>query len=314
MKPTPGSRMLGGLWGSLAGDALGVPVEFQDRAARAADPVTGMRGHGTHRQPPGTWSDDGALLLCSAASLVERGFDTDDMGNRFLQWHDRGLWAARGTVFDIGIATRQALGRIRQGVPVEQAGGRDESSNGNGSLMRMLPVALASLEGGTMELQDRIHRASAITHGHLRSQMACHYLGLLVRALMEDWSRTEAVGVASAEFAGIYEKSREMAAFARLLGGGLAALPEREIHSGGYVIDTLEAAVWCLLTTHDFAGCVLKAVNLGGDTDTTGCVAGGLAGVLYGEVGIPTKWREALPRQSDLAGLFEGFLKVHHHA
>ena len=302
--PDLNSRKRGGLWGALTGDALGVPVEFQDRAARMADPVTGMRGYGTHRQPAGTWSDDGALLLCSVESLVECGFDPEDMGRRFVRWQDQGLWTAHGEVFDIGIATSQALRRIRQGSPAGEAGGRDEFSNGNGSLMRILPVVLASLEGTTEALRDRIHRASAITHGHLRSQMACVYFGLLVRALMEGWSREEAVKAAAGDFVGIYERSAEMPAFGRILDADFAALPGMAIHSGGYVMDTLEAAVWCLLTTEDFASCVLKAVNLGADTDTTGCVAGALAGVFHGENSLPAEWRGALPRQDELARLF----------
>ena len=305
--PDTRSRILGGLWGSLVGDALGVPVEFQDRAARTTDPVTGMRAYGTHRQPAGTWSDDGALLLCSAESLVEHGFDTDDMGRRFLRWHDDGHWTAHGNVFDIGIATRQALMRIRQGVIAEQAGGQDEFSNGNGSLMRILPVALIALNGDMEGLRTRIHRASAITHGHLRSQMACVYFGFLVRALMKGRSQAEAVKAACSEFTAEYAKCPEMPAFQRILDRGFGTLPPSEIYSDGYVMHTLEAAVWCLLTTDDFSCCVLKAVNLGGDTDTTGCVAGGLAGVLYGLEHIPPEWCGALPQQTDLTGLLGRF-------
>lgn len=304
------SRMLGGLWGSLVGDALGVPVEFQNRAARVADPVTGMRAYGTHRQPAGTWSDDGALLLCSVESLVERGFNTEDMGRRFLQWHDHGLWTANGDVFDIGIATSQALRRIRQGIPVEQAGGRDQYSNGNGSLMRILPVALHALPEETGVFRDRLHRASAITHGHSRSQMACVFFGLMVRSLMDGCSAAMAHRSVAIEFGRLYEESPELELFRKVLMPNLAEVPEIEVNSGGYVIETLHASVWCLLTTGSYAECVLQAVNLGSDTDTTGCVAGGLAGLLYGEDAIPEEWREALPRQEDLAGLFDCFVHL----
>ena len=129
------NRILGGLYGSLVGDALGVPVEFASRSAREVDPVTGMREFGTHNQPAGTWSDDGALLLCSVDSQVEKGFDTQDMGERFVRWQDESLWTARGRVFDIGNATWDALSNIAQGMPAEEAGGTTERSNGNGSLM-----------------------------------------------------------------------------------------------------------------------------------------------------------------------------------
>jgi ADP-ribosylglycohydrolase len=269
-----------------------------------------MRAYGTHRQPAGTWSDDGARLLCSVESLVEKGFDTGDMGRRFLKWHAHGHWTAHGDVFDIGVATSQALRRIRRGVPAEEAGGTDDYSNGNGSLMRILPVVLQELCAGTDRFWDRIHRASAVTHGHLRSQMSCVFFGFMVRAVMEGWGKNEALKMACGEFAGIYEKSAEMPSFQRLMQDDFARQPDSEINSGGYVIDTLEAAICCLLTTDDFAACVLKAVNLGGDTDTTACVAGGLAGVLYGEAGIPEEWRAVLPRQGDLRELFDCFLQI----
>ncbi|MES2705634.1 MAG: ADP-ribosylglycohydrolase family protein [Verrucomicrobiota bacterium] len=308
--PDQKSRLLGGLWGSLTGDALGVPVEFQNRAARVADPVTGMRGYGTHHQPPGTWSDDGALLLCSVESLVERGFDTADMAARFVRWERDGLWTANGDVFDIGIATSEALRRVRQGVPAEEAGGKDEYSNGNGSLMRILPVVLASLKQPDSVFQDRIQRASKITHGHPRSQLACVFFGLLVRAMMEGWMKEEAVKTAAGEFSAMCGSNLELPAFGRVLRPDFRELREAEINSGGYVIDTLEAAVWCLLTTGGFAECVLQAVNLGGDTDTTGCVAGGLAGVCYGEEAIAEEWLAALPRGGELMGLFDAFRQV----
>jgi ADP-ribosylglycohydrolase len=302
-------RVLGGLYGSLIGDALGVPVEFAPRSIRTADPVIGMRSNGTHGQPAGAWSDDGALLLCCAESLVEKGFDTQDMGERFVRWYERGLWTAHGTIFDIGITTSRALDRISRGTPAEQAGGRDQYSNGNGSLMRILPVALGSLDQSIAVFQDRIERASAVTHGHLRSQIACVFHGLMVRSLMDGVTPTEALNEARSRFSIIYQDSPELSVFRDLMNEDLASVPAAEIHSGGYVMETLTASIWCLLTTKSFSECVLKAVNLGDDTDTTGCVAGGLAGVLYGIKNIPTEWMNTLPRQSGLSDLFNRFIK-----
>lgn len=307
---TLSSRILGGLYGSLVGDALGVPVEFAPREMRRRDPVTGMRAYGTHHQPAGTWSDDGALLLCSVESLTEKMFDTQDMGERFVRWSDLGHWAAHGLVFDIGVATRQALDRISMGTPAEEAGGRDLYSNGNGSLMRILPVALASLESSVTEFVDRIQRASAITHGHPRSQMACVFHGLIVRELMAGHAPPQALTLARRCFRNLYEHSSELSTFRDLLEADLASWPESEVCSGGYVMETLTASLWCLLTTRNFSECVLKAVNLGSDTDTTGCVAGGLAGVHYGIDAIPNEWRLALPRQGDLQQLFARFISI----
>jgi ADP-ribosyl-[dinitrogen reductase] hydrolase len=308
------NRIAGGLWGAVVGDALGVPVEFQDRATVQADPVTGVRGYGTHHQPPGTWSDDSSLLLCSTESLVHHEFDTEDMGKRFVRWYRAELWTPHGTVFDVGVATARALGRIAAGVRAEVAGGDDQSSNGNGSLMRILPVALRFASLPVAEMLDRVHRASAITHRHPRSQLACGLYALVTRELLTGASIPKAFEAAVAAFRSFYEPhprwSVELDSFHLLLDGGLGKRSEAEIESTGYVIHTLTASLWCLLTTDSFEECVLKAVNLGGDTDTTGCVAGGLAGVHYGFAAIPEKWQRSLARHEEVDSLFERFATI----
>ncbi len=308
------SRFLGGLWGALVGDALGVPVEFRTRDDIRLDPVTGMRELGTHNQPKGTWSDDGALLLCTADSLATHEFASADMGQRFLSWYNDGLWTAHGDVFDIGITTSRALDQIAQGVSAESAGGDQVSSNGNGSLMRILPVALRFANRRTNELLDKVHRVSAITHRHPRSQMACGFYALVVRDILNGASATAALKHARTTFKNYYETADVWAAqmnyFYAVLESDLPASREVHIASGGYVMETLTASLWCLLTTDNFQQCVLKAVNLGGDTDTTGCVAGGLAGVLYGLDAIPVEWRATLPRQKDLDELFRKFTRL----
>ncbi len=301
-------RILGGLYGSLIGDALGVPVEFKSRVDRVRDPVTGMRDYGTHNQPAGTWSDDGSLLLCTVESLAEKGFDSQDMGERFLNWFDQGRWSAHGRVFDIGNATRVALDRISLGTPAEQAGGHGEHDNGNGSLMRILPVPFASLECDLDSFCDRISRASAITHAHDRSKLACVLHGLFVRSLMKGESPAIAHAWATGEFRARYASHPEFPHFSAILDPNLASQREFTIQSSGYVLHTLIASIWSLLTTSSFSECVLKAVNLGDDTDTTGCVAGGLAGVLYGVDVIPDDWMKALPRQDELRTLFGLFV------
>jgi len=302
-------RIPGGLWGSLVGDALGVPVEFLSRAVVQANPVTGMRGYGTHGQPPGTWSDDSSMLLCTVESLLAHHFSLEDMAMRFVRWADQAHWTPHGSVFDIGMATRRALRRSAAGESPLTCGGRSEQDNGNGSLMRILPVCLRFADHETGQLIQRIEDASAITHGHLRSRMACVFLGLMVRELLRGSSPGEALTAAQAAFhtrCGC-RCHQEAAAFSRVLDRGLAGLAESEISSGGYVLHTLEAALWCLLTTDSFRECVLKAVNLGDDTDTTGCVAGGLAGVCYGINAIPAEWRGALARQEEAGALFARF-------
>lgn len=305
---TKTDRILGGLYGSLVGDALGVPVEFAPRSARTADPVTGMRAYGTHHQPAGTWSDDGALLLCSVESLVEKGDDLQDMSGRFVKWLDQGHWTAHGEVFDIGIATRSALGRIRSGVPAEEAGGRGPYDNGNGSLMRILPVALACAGWDDGLLSDQVQRASAITHGHGRARLACVFHALFASELLDGRTPQTALENGRRRFLDLFADHPEIPVFRDLLSEPLADRSPDGIGSSGYVMDTLTASLWCLLTTTSFSECVLKAVNLGDDTDTTGCVAGGFAGLHYGREAIPSEWIAALPKRDDLARLFGHFI------
>jgi ADP-ribosyl-[dinitrogen reductase] hydrolase len=305
-------RVLGGLWGSLVGDALGVPVEFLSRDEVRQNRVTGMRGHGTHHQPAGTWSDDSSLLLCSAKSLVQHEFDTQDMGERFRAWYQEEIWTPHGRVFDVGVTTSEALRRISKGIRAELAGADGQFSNGNGSLMRILPVSLRFTDEPTKQLLDRVHRASAITHRHPRSQMACGPHALFVRQLLKGSAASVAFKCALDEFRLFYDADPYWAAelddFQVVLSGDLAGRAEIDMESDGYVIHTLNASLWSLLTTTSFEECVLKAVNLGGDTDTTGCVAGGLAGVLYGLENIPTEWRKSLTRFEDVNRLFLNFV------
>ena len=304
-------RILGALWGSAVGDALGVPVEFIDREERRHDPVTSMRAFGTWNQPAGTWSDDSSLLLCSAESLLTKpAFDSDDMGRRFVEWRKAERWTPWGSVFDIGATTNEALMKITRGTTAELAGGIDVTCNGNGSLMRIIPVALHSAALTVPAMLDRVQRASAITHRHVRSQMACGLYSLLTRRLLMGESRPEAWTQAKEDFQRHYtarEWAAEMPTFSELLTADLTKTEEADIISGGYVLHTLTASIWCLLNTCNFSEAVLRAVNLGADTDTTGCVTGGLAGLHYGHGAIPPEWTAVLARKGDLDCLFQEF-------
>jgi ADP-ribosylglycohydrolase len=291
-----------------------VPVEFKDRVTVQREPVTDMRGYGSHRQPAGTWSDDSSLLLCTVESLLQHTFDVEDMGRRFVRWRNAEIWTPHGKVFDIGTATSQALARVAQGVRAKFAGGDTEHSNGNGSLMRILPVSLRFARTHLKDALDRVHCASAITHRHARSQLACGFFTLYVRELMDGADPTEGLEKCRRQFTAFYKKdafwSAEFQSFEPLLNGTLHSRVESEISSGGYVMDTLTAGIWCFVTTGSFEECVLRAVNLGGDTDTTGCVAGGLAGVHYRLSAIRPTWINTLARGAEIRGLFEQFTEL----
>jgi ADP-ribosylglycohydrolase len=224
------------------------------------------------------------------------------------------LWTPHGKVFDIGGTTSRALARITSGGRAELAGGDDQFSNGNGSLMRIIPVSLRFANSPTKLMLDCVHRASAITHRHPRSQMACGLFTLVIRELLNGSDVSKALVNALSGFRSFYEPDPWWAAefdyFQLLLPGDLARRPESEIDSDGYVLHTLAASLWCLLTTGGYQECVLKAVNLGGDTDTTGCVAGGLAGVYYGLADIPEQWIDALAKRTEVENLFNAFSQL----
>ncbi|MFA6960756.1 MAG: ADP-ribosylglycohydrolase family protein [Opitutaceae bacterium] len=305
-------RCEGALYGSLVGDALGVPVEFSSREQRDSDPVSDMRAYGTWNQPAGTWSDDGALLLCTAETLID-GTDIERTGASFVRWMKNGEWAAHGKIFDIGGTTQAALSRIDAGCPASLAGGVDVESNGNGSLMRILPVALRFHSASPDTVSSIAMQFSAITHAHIRSQLACSFYCLFAQSLLAGETVPLAYEKALTSFRPIIAVyPGEQTHFERLLSGRLPEEPRTAIRSSGYVLDTLEASIWCLHHHKNFASTVLTAVNLAEDTDTTGCVTGGLAGIHYGVSAIPSDWRNILPRQNDLKALFSGFLNECH--
>ncbi|WP_445630623.1 ADP-ribosylglycohydrolase family protein [Nostoc sp. DSM 114167] len=306
------AKTLSGLMGLCVGDALGVPVEFTSRAERVKSPVTTMLGYGTWNQPPGTWSDDSSLSFCLAECLC-RGYSLDAIANSFWRWYKEAYWTPRGDVFDIGQTTHTAIMRLKQGVVPHQAGGKVENSNGNGSLMRILPMAYCHRSLTLGELLARVHDVSAITHAHARSQMACGIYISIAVALLEGADLQTGYLQGLQDIQTIYsvrEFLLEKPHFGRVLSGEIAKIPVEEINSGGYVIDTLESSLWCLLNSSSYSEAVLKAVNLGGDTDTTAAVTGGLAGIYYGVENIPQKWINQIARRQDIIYLAERFARA----
>lgn len=254
------------VFGAAVGDALGVPYEFKKRGAFEC---TGMSEGGVHNRPVGTFSDDTSLLLATCASLKEcDGVDVEDMRRRFCDWLYEGAYTADGIVFDVGNATATALDR--------GYGCDEERSNGNGSLMRIAPLALVCVSG------DEVRAVSAITHAHWISTEACVMFVGILRDVIDGKDLDDAIARNM--------PSNERFAFLR----DLADMPRDAVKSSGFVLDTLGAALWCALHTSSFSDCVLTAVNLGDDSDTTGCVAGALAGAMYGYESIPVEWIDAL--------------------
>ncbi len=313
MKLDRADRITGGLYGLLIGDALGVPYEFQAASALPGfeeielEPPQGfMRSH--RQVPPGYWSDDGAQALCLLTSLLYQGrLELDDLGRRLINWRTWGYLAAGGLVFDIGIQTARAIEALESGVPAAEAGPAGEWDNGNGSLMRVLPLALWH-RGSDEELFRDAARQSLVTHGHPRSQICCALYCLWARRTLEGhvepWS--EAVSVARDLVSSDATWQRELEEHIQ---------PESVPHGkgSGYVVDCLHSAR-VALQEDTFEAVVKRAVLFGNDTDTTAAVAGGIAGIRHGFAGIPGRWVKGLADRSLIQPFVEQLVAwVHSH-
>lgn len=299
-----------GIFGLIVGDALGVPVEFTSRAERKLDPVVGMREYGTHQQPKGTWSDDSSMTLATVDSIKTRGtIDYDDIMDKFSSWCLYADYTPFNDVFDIGVATSRAIikyGKVRDPL---KSGGDTEWDNGNGSLMRILPVCLylcgkqPNIGIPEDENISIIHNVSSLTHAHVRSQIACGIHYFIVKAIIgmngELIDRLQS-GMDSAYkyYCQDLKNCQELNIYQRLFNlHNFKNCSEDQIKSSGYVVDTLEAVIWCLISTTSYKSAVLTAVNLGDDTDTIGAITGGLAGLYYGYDNIPSEWCNEIQRK-----------------
>ncbi|EHF00302.1 ADP-ribosylglycohydrolase family protein [Enterocloster citroniae] len=308
-------KLYDGIIGLAIGDALGVPMEFRTRQEIEVNPVSTMREYGTHGQPKGVWSDDTSLTLALLDSIIKcKGLNYADIMDKFSSWLMYGDYTATGEVFDVGNATSRAIMSYGRGSTPLECGMVSEYENGNGSLMRILPIAffLCSHEELSLNAQVQlIHNVSSLTHRHMRSMVGCGIYVLVAKELiLGQGTLTDLVerGVHAA-FAYYDAMSEpEVAAYERLRNiNKFRKLSNEEIKSSGYVIHTLEAAIWCLLNTDSYKDCVLKAVNLGDDTDTVGAVVGGLAGIYYGNKNIPLEWLDTIVNRHYIESLCEMF-------
>ncbi|SFQ67318.1 ADP-ribosylglycohydrolase [Priestia endophytica DSM 13796] len=301
-------RILPTLYGGIIGDMLGVPVEFKKRGTFHINHVT---GYGTYNQPPGTWSDDTSMTLCLVETLMENGSPLDLM-KKFVQYEENGYLTPYGKMFDIGIATVKAIRRFKEGTPLAQCGGTSEYDNGNGAIMRIAPLAFMLNNDFDFDKHVKIIKQyTEITHAHPRAIVGSFiYVELLVRMSLND-SLEKAIQNIQLLFNHIFHEEhpyqKEFQHYKRIFKDNFFNTPEEEILSGGYVVHTLEAAIWCLGTTSSFKEAVLKAVNLGDDTDTVGAITGALAGMHYKMEGIPKDWLEKIVGKDKVDELIKDF-------
>ena len=296
------------IFGHAVGDAVGGPVQFEERPERDRFPVTDMMPFHGYCFPKGTWSDDTSMSLCTMDALTKRGLDLRAVMGNFKKWLYKNEFTPTGVAFDVGQACYRSIQQAGAIFEAEKMGCCGERENGNGSLMRIYPFTLF-LHCSDFPLDGKIayiHRASALTHAHPRSCMGCGIYSFVLWELLENPTK-QGIGEGLKKAEEYYREEPESKHYHRLFDAGFSALPRDEIESSGYVVDTLEAAVWCVLTTENYRDCILKAVNLGLDTDSVGAVAGSLAGLLYGFDGIPEDWRNSLLKKEYIEEIGQEF-------
>lgn len=307
------NKVIDALLGVAIGDAVGVPYEFSSREQMELNPATGMIGYGMYNLPKGTWSDDSSLTFCLAESLI-KGYDLKDISENFIKWKHDAYWTARGVVFDIGITTSNAIVRLvdlienDNAVALEkQRGCGDEYENGNGSLMRIIPL-LFFIKGKPIKQQfDTIWAVSALTHRHIRAAMSCLIYLKLAEKLLEgkekDVSYLEMRNEIQLFWNEINFLESERVHFKKIIQNDIRKTKLEELKSGGYVIEVLESSIWFFLKCNSFEQTILSIINIGHDTDTSAAITGGLAGIYYGKKGIPIGWIEGLARVQDIVEL-----------
>ena len=305
-----------GVLGFAIGDALGVPVEFSSREELERHPVTDMEGHGVHNQPKGTWSDDTSMMIATMDAITNSSkIDYGAIADNFCLWATNKKFNPHGKMFDIGITTSNSLNNyLMTGCDPTKAGRRGFNDNGNGSLMRILPLAYYFKENNSSdnEIAEIVNNVSSITHAHPISCLGCYLYVKYAMSLIEGKDFNEAYEDLKRANTSMYDEET-IKVYDRVISGKLSEVEdESDIKSSGFVVDSLEASIWCCLKTSNYKDAVLKAVNLGNDTDTIGGLAGGLAGIKYGIKDIPSNWLDTLVKKdylTDLSNEYQSSIK-----
>ncbi len=309
MKNTDISNLI---YGVAVGDAMGFPVQFYKREQVKTFNISEMIPHKGGKFPAGTWSDDTSLTLALADSLSQTDdIDYSDIMKKFYNWISKGVYTPEGKAFDIGRTCFKALLNYSSGINPLMCGGQGENENGNGSLMRIAPLVFyiqKKYGDSAFENKDTfevIHNVSRLTHAHPIALVGCDIYIAVLFALLHGMEKVAALKFAIEKVSPYVQTYPELkkafAKYQRLTKEDFINLPERKISSSGYVVDTLEAALWCFLTTDSYRDCILKAVTLGKDTDSIAAVSGALAGLYYAdaiEKGIPEEWKCVLQNKA----------------
>ena len=302
MAIAPRSRAVGALVGLAVGDALGTTVEFKH--AGTFPPMTDMVGGGVFKLQPGQWTDDTSMALCLGESLlICNGHDARDQMTRYSRWADDGYWSSTGRCFDIGITVRTALAEFEGGAP-EPWGPDGEYDAGNGSLMRLAPVPIFWHRDAATAIAMAAE-SSRITHGAHAAVDACRYAAALIVGAINGADKSALLAPMYTPIDGLWDREPLQSDIADIAGGSFLAKHPPDIRGTGYVVESLEAALWAFATTDDFNSGALAAVNLGDDADTTGAIYGQVAGAYYGLEAIPSHWRARITRGGEIVAMAE---------
>lgn len=282
------------IYGFVIGDAMGVPVEFEDREKLMESPVTNMLGYGSYDVSKGVWSDDTSMTLATMDSIIvnKNKLNYNDIADKFCEWINNAKYTATNEVFDIGTTTKYSLMRCwNNNIDATKCGGNAISENGNGSLMRMLPIAFYCFYN-KMEDNDIINivrNTSSITHAHEISIIGCYMYVKYIIFILSNNNKTESYKLLQKIDYSIFNKDN-INLYERIIKEDISKYSLDTIKSTGFVVDTLESALWVILNTENFNEAIIGSVNLGGDTDTIAAITGSIAGILYGYDSINEKW------------------------
>ena len=307
------SKIKDGVFGHAIGDAMGVPVEFCIREKLLAHPVTKMIGYGSHDVPAGTWSDDTSMEIATMDSMINQGgrINCEDIMMNFYYWLKDAKYTPYGEVFDAGRTCIKSTINFSKGYDISECGQKDEYSNGNGSLMRILPIAYYCYYNKLKEEEifEVVKNVSSLTHAHEISVLGCYiYVNYIIK-LLEGKDKFESYNLIKLiDYSMFTEESLEV--YKRVLKEDIEKYSIDEIKSGGYVVDTLEASFWILLNASSFKEAIIGAINLGNDTDTIAAITGSMAGILYGYNSIPQEWLDKLAKRDYIEDLCDKLEKV----
>ena len=303
------------LLGFVVGDAMGVPIEFETREMLKKYPLTEMVGYGSYDEPAGTWSDDTSMTLATIDSIIEKKkIDYHDITTKFCEWVNNAEYTATDHLFDIGITTKYALVRFFvDKVEATKCGGTLDSENGNGSLMRMMPIALYAYyhQLDNNMIFEIVKNASSITHANEKSVLGCYIYVQYILKLIETNNLQESYNYIKTLNYQTFFSEDNISIYERILKNDISKYPLEEIRSSGYILHTLEAVLWVVLNTTSFEESILTAINLGEDTDTIGEITGSLTGIKYGFDNIPENWINKIQKLDYLYELIDKWDEIY---